>query len=102
MFSSIEDALIDYAKGKIIIVVDDENRENEGDMICAADFSTPENINFMAQNARGLICVAIDKTIASTLDICLSSIGMFFNCEPTPGNIPITWLIGPIFFICCI
>ena len=69
MFSSIEDALIDYKKGKIIIVVDDENRENEGDMICNAKFSTPENINFMAQNARGLICVAIDKTIAKKMEL---------------------------------
>ncbi|MBQ7286575.1 MAG: bifunctional 3,4-dihydroxy-2-butanone-4-phosphate synthase/GTP cyclohydrolase II [Candidatus Gastranaerophilales bacterium] len=69
MFNSIEDALIDYAKGKIVIVVDDENRENEGDMICAGDFATPENINFMAQNARGLICVAIDKTIANRLEL---------------------------------
>ena len=69
MFSSIEDALIDFAKGKIIIVVDDENRENEGDMICSADFSTPENINYMAQNARGLICVAIDKEIAKRMQL---------------------------------
>ena len=69
MFSSIEDALIDYKQGKIVIVVDDENRENEGDMICAADFSTPENINYMAQNARGLICVAIDKCIAEKMEL---------------------------------
>ena len=69
MFSTIEDALIDFAKGKIIIVVDDENRENEGDMICSADFSTPENINYMAQNARGLICVAIDKKIANKMQL---------------------------------
>lgn len=69
MFSSIEDALIDYAKGRIIIVVDDENRENEGDMICNAKFATPENINYMAQNARGLICVAIDKTIADKMEL---------------------------------
>ncbi len=69
MFNSIEDALIDYAKGKIIIVVDDEDRENEGDMICNAKFATPENINFMAQNARGLVCVAIDKTIANKFEL---------------------------------
>lgn len=69
MFNSIEDALIDYAKGKVIIVVDDENRENEGDIICNAKFATPENINFMAQNARGLICVAIDKQIASKMQL---------------------------------
>lgn len=69
MFSSIEDALIDYAQGKIIIVVDDENRENEGDMICNAKFATPENINFMAQFARGLICVAIDSDIAQKMEL---------------------------------
>lgn len=69
MFSSIEDALIDYANGKIVIVVDDENRENEGDMICNAKFATPENINYMAQNARGLICVAIDKKIAQDMQL---------------------------------
>ncbi len=69
MFSSIEDALTDYSKGKIIIVVDDENRENEGDMICNAKFASPENINFMAQKARGLICVAIDNEIAQKMQL---------------------------------
>ncbi|MBR5305056.1 MAG: bifunctional 3,4-dihydroxy-2-butanone-4-phosphate synthase/GTP cyclohydrolase II [Candidatus Gastranaerophilales bacterium] len=69
MFNSIEEALLDYKQGKIIIVVDDEDRENEGDMICACDFATPENINYMAQNARGLICVAIDKTIAIKMEL---------------------------------
>ena len=69
MFSSIEDALVDYSKGKIIIVVDDENRENEGDMICNAKFVTPSVINYMAQNARGLICVAIDKNIADKMEL---------------------------------
>ena len=69
MFNTIESALEDYKQGKIIIVVDDENRENEGDMICACDFATPENINYMAQNARGLICVAIDKLIATKMEL---------------------------------
>ena len=69
MFSSIEDALIDYRNGKIVIVVDDEDRENEGDMICAADYATAQNINFMAQNARGLVCVAIDKSIAKRMEL---------------------------------
>lgn len=69
MFSTIEDALIDYANGKIIIVVDDEDRENEGDMICNAKFATPENINYMAQQARGLVCVAIDKIIAEKMQL---------------------------------
>ena len=69
MFNKIEDALDDYKKGKIIIVVDDENRENEGDMICNAKYATPENLNYMAQNARGLICVAIDKEIAHKMQL---------------------------------
>ncbi len=69
MFSSVEDAIIDYNQGKIVIVVDDENRENEGDMICNAKYATPEKINYMAQNARGLICIAIDKQIAERLQL---------------------------------
>ena len=69
MYNSIKEALKDYKQGKIIIVVDDENRENEGDMICNAKFATPENINYMAQNARGLICVAIDKEIAHKMQL---------------------------------
>jgi len=69
MFNSIEEALIDYKNGKIIIVVDDEDRENEGDMICNAKFATPENLNFMAQNARGLICVAVDKSYAERFEL---------------------------------
>ncbi len=69
MFSSVEDAIVDYNQGKIVIVVDDENRENEGDMICNARYAAPEKINYMAQNARGLICVAIDKQIAENMQL---------------------------------
>jgi len=69
MFSNINDALKDYSKGEIIIVVDDENRENEGDMICNAKYATHDKINYMAQNARGLICVAIDKIIADKMNL---------------------------------
>ncbi len=56
-FSTIEEAVNSYRKGEIIIVVDDENRENEGDFITSATFITPEKINFMATHGRGLICV---------------------------------------------
>ena len=52
----IEDAIADFKEGKFVIVVDDEDRENEGDLICAAEFATQENINFMATYAKGLIC----------------------------------------------
>lgn len=59
-FSKIEDAIEDIRQGKMIIVVDDEDRENEGDIIIAADKITPEAINFMATHARGLICMPMD------------------------------------------
>jgi 3,4-dihydroxy 2-butanone 4-phosphate synthase/GTP cyclohydrolase II len=58
-FDTIEAALQDLAAGRAIVVVDDENRENEGDVICAAQFATPDMINFMAVQARGLICLAM-------------------------------------------
>ncbi|MFQ5649236.1 MAG: bifunctional 3,4-dihydroxy-2-butanone-4-phosphate synthase/GTP cyclohydrolase II [bacterium] len=57
MFDKIEDAIEDYRQGKILIVIDDEDRENEGDFIMAAEKVTPEKINFMAKYGRGLICV---------------------------------------------
>ena len=56
-------------KGKMVIIVDDEDRENEGDLVYASVFSTPQHVNFMATNARGLICVALSKTIATRLDL---------------------------------
>ena len=68
-FDSIEDALRDLRLGKIIMVTDDENRENEGDLICAAEFATGENINFMACNAKGLICMPISEEIAERFEL---------------------------------
>ena len=52
----IEDAIADFAAGKMVIVVDDEDRENEGDIIIAAEKITPEQVNFMLKNARGVLC----------------------------------------------
>jgi 3,4-dihydroxy 2-butanone 4-phosphate synthase/GTP cyclohydrolase II len=66
---SIEEALKDLASGKMVIVVDDEDRENEGDLIAASELCTPETINFMATYARGLICVAITEDRAKELDL---------------------------------
>ncbi len=70
-FDTIEDALQDLAAGKSIVVVDDENRENEGDVICAAQFATPDIINFMAVEARGLICLAMTGERLDELDLPL-------------------------------
>ena len=66
---NISDAIEDVIQGKIIIVVDDENRENEGDFICAADLVTPELINFMAKHARGLICTPITEKRSRKLNL---------------------------------
>jgi 3,4-dihydroxy 2-butanone 4-phosphate synthase / GTP cyclohydrolase II len=70
-FDSIESALADLAAGRVIVVVDDENRENEGDLICAAQFATPDMINFMAVEARGLICLAMTGERLDELDLPL-------------------------------
>jgi 3,4-dihydroxy 2-butanone 4-phosphate synthase / GTP cyclohydrolase II len=69
--NTIEEALLDLRAGKIIIVVDDEDRENEGDFICAAEIATPEIINFMATHGRGLICTPIEEKRAEELDLNL-------------------------------
>ncbi|MGF1489994.1 MAG: bifunctional 3,4-dihydroxy-2-butanone-4-phosphate synthase/GTP cyclohydrolase II [Prochloraceae cyanobacterium] len=70
-FDSIDAALEDIKAGRTIVVVDDENRENEGDLICAAQFATPDTINFMAVEARGLICLAMTGERLDELDIPL-------------------------------
>lgn len=67
--NTIKDAIADIRKGKIVIVVDDEERENEGDFICAAECVTPEIINFMATHGRGLICAPIDEQRADDLKL---------------------------------
>ena len=66
-FSTVEEALEDLKNGKIILVADEEDRENEGDMICAAEFATTENVNFMATHAKGLICMPMSEEICRRL-----------------------------------
>ena len=68
-FNTVEEALQDLREGKIIIVTDDKNRENEGDFICAAEFATTENVNFMATHAKGLICMPMSKELCNKLDL---------------------------------
>ena len=60
-FNTIEEALQDLRNGRVILVTDDEDRENEGDMICAAEFATTENVNLMASVAKGLICMPMSE-----------------------------------------
>ena len=67
--NSIEEAVEDIKKGKVIIVVDDENRENEGDFIAAAEKVTPEMINFMITHGRGLVCAPLTEKRCAELDL---------------------------------
>lgn len=71
MLDSITDALADLRAGRCIIVVDDEDRENEGDLICAAELCSEQNINFMATQGRGLICVSLTEERARQLNLPL-------------------------------
>ncbi len=66
---SIEDAVKDFKLGKFVIVVDDEDRENEGDLICAAETITPEMVNFMLKNARGVLCAPITNSRCEELEL---------------------------------
>ncbi|RLA68789.1 MAG: bifunctional 3,4-dihydroxy-2-butanone 4-phosphate synthase/GTP cyclohydrolase II [Epsilonproteobacteria bacterium] len=67
--SRVEKAIEEIKRGKMVIMMDDEDRENEGDLVYAATFSTPEMVNFMAKEARGLICTPITKVLAEDLDL---------------------------------
>ncbi|MCA9407738.1 MAG: 3,4-dihydroxy-2-butanone-4-phosphate synthase, partial [Candidatus Omnitrophica bacterium] len=69
MFNSIDEVLEDLKAGNMIIVMDDEGRENEGDLLCAAEFITPDKVNFMAKEARGLICVPMEEDRLNELDL---------------------------------
>jgi 3,4-dihydroxy 2-butanone 4-phosphate synthase/GTP cyclohydrolase II len=68
-FDCVEDAVEDIRRGRIVIVADDEDRENEGDLVCAAEAVTPDVVNFMLQHGRGLLCVALTEERADELDL---------------------------------
>ena len=65
-YSTIEQALEELRAGHLIMVIDDPDRENEGDLICAAQFATTQNVNFMAAKAKGLICTPMSEQVATT------------------------------------
>ena len=67
--NTIEEAIQDFSEGKFVIVVDDEDRENEGDLICAAEKITPEMVNFMLKYARGVLCAPITISRSIELDL---------------------------------
>lgn len=68
-FDTVESAIEDIKNGKMIIIADDESRENEGDLVCAAELITPEIINFMTMKGRGLICLTLDEKIAKRMNL---------------------------------
>src|SRR5437868_12060581 len=68
-FATIDEAIEDIREGRMVVVVDDEDRENEGDLTIAAQFATPEAINFMATHARGLVCLCLTEERADELGL---------------------------------
>ena len=68
-FNTIEEAIEDIKKGKIIMIIDDPDRENEGDLVCASEFATVENVNFMATHGKGLICMPMSKEMTQKLGL---------------------------------
>ncbi len=75
VISSVEDIVADMRNGKPVVIVDDEDRENEGDLIIAAQMATPENINFMAKEGRGLICLPMEEAMVNRLGLTLMGRG---------------------------
>src|SRR5215210_4728160 len=70
-FATIEEAIEEVRRGRMVVVCDDENRENEGDLTLAAQFATPEAINFMAMHGRGLICLSLTPQRCDELELNL-------------------------------
>lgn len=68
-FNTVEEAIGELKAGKLVVVVDDPDRENEGDLICAAEFATPANVNFMATYAKGLICMPMSRALCEKLNL---------------------------------
>ena len=87
-FDAIDDVLSDIAKGRMVIVTDDADRENEGDLVMAAEKVTPEAVNFMATHGRGLICVPISNERADQLGLQRMVTQIAKNITPTS---PFQW-----------
>ena len=82
-FTQIEDIIEDIRLGKMVIIVDDEDRENEGDLMMAADKVKPEDINFMLQYARGLMCLTLTQNRCKALGIALMAVSYTHLTLPT-------------------
>jgi 3,4-dihydroxy 2-butanone 4-phosphate synthase/GTP cyclohydrolase II len=93
VFHSIEEAIEDFRQGKILVVVDDENRENEGDFIIAAEFCVPEVVNFMAREGRGIICAPLtaERSKELLLDLMVDS---NTSLHETPFTVSVDFIHG--------
>ena len=90
---SIEDAIADFKEGKFLIVVDDEDRENEGDFIIAAEKITPEKVNFMLKHARGVLCAPITLQRCKELDLDVHARhSVHCHCRQAGGMLH--WCVG--------
>ena len=85
-FNTIEEGIDAVRNGEMVIIVDDENRENEGDVMCAAEKTTPEIVNFMVKHARGIVCTPVEKEIADRLDFY----PMVPNADPNACNFTVS------------
>src|SRR5665647_2599647 len=92
--NTIEEAIEEIKKGKLLIVVDDEDRENEGDFICSAELITPELVNFMAKYGRGLICAALPEERCEELELDLM-VGINTSIHETQFTVSVD-LLGPV------
>ena len=90
--NTIEEAIEDIRLGKVIIVVDDQNRENEGDFICAAEAVTPEIVNFMVTYGRGMLCAPLPEKRCEELELDMM-VGVNTSLHETPFTVSVD-LIG--------
>src|SRR5687768_12534012 len=93
MFKTIDKALEDLRNGKVIIVVDDESRENEGDFIAAAEHCTPETINFLLHEGRGMICTPVTESRAAELELDMM-VSVNTSLHATPFTVLIDYRHG--------
>jgi len=81
MFCTVEEAVQEIKEGRVIIIVDDEERENEGDFVCAAEYITPDIVNFMVTHGKGMLCVALNSKRLDELGLPLMVIKILHFTE---------------------
>jgi 3,4-dihydroxy 2-butanone 4-phosphate synthase/GTP cyclohydrolase II len=92
-FNTIEETIKDFGNGKMVIVVDDEDRENEGDFICAAEKITPEKVNFMLRHGRGVLCAPLIEDRCDELELNMQ-VEVNTSIHSTPFTISVDKLEG--------